>query len=662
MNFRIPNISKLPPEIRIALEHIQKGQLDTSNKIDNKVTVSDTEPESPGTGDVWIDISSGESAVVVRVWDGSKWVAAGSISIEQLQGYLAYSQLNEELANKILQAGRSSAYHFYGDVSLDPNNHQVLNVKPLPTESAIYVKLYDPNSINNEAIYYFGNTTYSFDFTGSNPGVYYIYFDLNQMQILRTTDIAAAYADMCGLIAVVSKAQATNQTLGVVAVTQKPQVYVNSDLITSNAILASHIEAGAITADKIAAGAVTADKMSVAELSAITADLGTVNAGKLYIPIVPGISHSIYVEEFYEDPPSEKWSKYGDVYHLTQGYETGYKIGGSQFSWGQLRFYARTCSPSAPTTITVYFKVFGDVDLDGLGKIYLGVEGDSEMVYERNYTYDSISDTYSITLTTNTPQTALITITAQVGDTLDPDPYFFITRFEATNISYGDVMFMVGEIEGIGSGIYIYDNSLGFVGGSLITIDKDGIHAGALNGVVPVLGNLSVDGNINYSGKIKLPVMYMRPTVDVAKISEGTARSGWRKFADDIEFSNGGFSKLTIQGVNNDDGLIIDAFLMARVGTVSGEDCTLALTIWDETNNIIIAGTQIVGIADNKTGFVKLTELVNSPSATGNYDIGIYPMVWTAGTTQVELHVKDQTGLIGTHYTSLTVVSYNSGG
>lgn len=50
-------------------------------------------------------------------------------------------------------------------------------------------------------------------------------------------------------------------------------------LIASNTITANEIAANAITASEIAANAVTADKINVTELSAITADLGTVTAG-----------------------------------------------------------------------------------------------------------------------------------------------------------------------------------------------------------------------------------------------------------------------------------------------------------------------------------------------------------------------------------------------
>ncbi len=55
----------------------------------------------------------------------------------------------------------------------------------------------------------------------------------------------------------------------------------DADLIVDGSILARNLAASAVTADKIQAGAVTAAKLNVTALSAITADLGTVTAGRI---------------------------------------------------------------------------------------------------------------------------------------------------------------------------------------------------------------------------------------------------------------------------------------------------------------------------------------------------------------------------------------------
>ena len=55
----------------------------------------------------------------------------------------------------------------------------------------------------------------------------------------------------------------------------------DADLIVDGSILARNMAAGSVTADKIQAGAVTAAKLNVTALSAISADLGTVTAGRI---------------------------------------------------------------------------------------------------------------------------------------------------------------------------------------------------------------------------------------------------------------------------------------------------------------------------------------------------------------------------------------------
>lgn len=57
---------------------------------------------------------------------------------------------------------------------------------------------------------------------------------------------------------------------------------VTSGKIAANAVTADKIAADAITANKILAGAVTAAKISVVSLGAISADLGSITAGRIY--------------------------------------------------------------------------------------------------------------------------------------------------------------------------------------------------------------------------------------------------------------------------------------------------------------------------------------------------------------------------------------------
>ena len=58
----------------------------------------------------------------------------------------------------------------------------------------------------------------------------------------------------------------------------------NSVLIEDGAVIAAKVAANAITADKISAGAVTAAKISVTNLSAISADMGSITAGTIVLP------------------------------------------------------------------------------------------------------------------------------------------------------------------------------------------------------------------------------------------------------------------------------------------------------------------------------------------------------------------------------------------
>jgi hypothetical protein len=56
---------------------------------------------------------------------------------------------------------------------------------------------------------------------------------------------------------------------------------VTADKIASNAVTSAKIMAGAITAGKIAADAVTANEINVSDLSAISADIGTITSGTI---------------------------------------------------------------------------------------------------------------------------------------------------------------------------------------------------------------------------------------------------------------------------------------------------------------------------------------------------------------------------------------------
>lgn len=56
---------------------------------------------------------------------------------------------------------------------------------------------------------------------------------------------------------------------------------ISADNIRAESIETKNLKAGAITTDKIAAGAVVAGKIDVNQLSAISADMGTINAGSI---------------------------------------------------------------------------------------------------------------------------------------------------------------------------------------------------------------------------------------------------------------------------------------------------------------------------------------------------------------------------------------------
>jgi hypothetical protein len=66
---------------------------------------------------------------------------------------------------------------------------------------------------------------------------------------------------------------------GTITATQIAADTITANQIAANAITATELNANAVTADKINAGAVTAGKISVTELSAISANMGTVTAG-----------------------------------------------------------------------------------------------------------------------------------------------------------------------------------------------------------------------------------------------------------------------------------------------------------------------------------------------------------------------------------------------
>jgi hypothetical protein len=58
---------------------------------------------------------------------------------------------------------------------------------------------------------------------------------------------------------------------------------ISADKLAANSVIAGKIAAGAVSATTIAAGAVSADKISVTNLSAISANLGTITGGSLNI-------------------------------------------------------------------------------------------------------------------------------------------------------------------------------------------------------------------------------------------------------------------------------------------------------------------------------------------------------------------------------------------
>lgn len=87
-------------------------------------------------------------------------------------------------------------------------------------------------------------------------------------------------------INVVQDVGSLTEAFNELAILQKQLRYVingNVDFenVRARSIKAENIEVGTLTADEIAANTITADKMSVTELSAITANMGTITAGLL---------------------------------------------------------------------------------------------------------------------------------------------------------------------------------------------------------------------------------------------------------------------------------------------------------------------------------------------------------------------------------------------
>jgi hypothetical protein len=62
------------------------------------------------------------------------------------------------------------------------------------------------------------------------------------------------------------------------------QKYITGDLIVAATIVAANIAANTITATQIAANTITADRLNVTQLSAISADMGTLTAGTIRLP------------------------------------------------------------------------------------------------------------------------------------------------------------------------------------------------------------------------------------------------------------------------------------------------------------------------------------------------------------------------------------------
>jgi hypothetical protein len=62
------------------------------------------------------------------------------------------------------------------------------------------------------------------------------------------------------------------------------QKYITGDLIVAATIVAANIASNTITATQIAANTITADRLNVTQLSAISADMGTLTAGTIRLP------------------------------------------------------------------------------------------------------------------------------------------------------------------------------------------------------------------------------------------------------------------------------------------------------------------------------------------------------------------------------------------
>jgi hypothetical protein len=121
--------------------------------------------------------------------------------------------------------------------------------------------------------------------TGAMSDVTYIYFDKDTSETVLQTTTTASTAVGSGKVLIVTGKNVSDVNKKAIFQEFGGQgsqgLFITAENIAANTITANEIAANTITATEIAAGTITADLLSVTELSAITADMGSLTAGDI---------------------------------------------------------------------------------------------------------------------------------------------------------------------------------------------------------------------------------------------------------------------------------------------------------------------------------------------------------------------------------------------
>lgn len=412
---------------------------------------------------------------------------------------------------------------------------------------------------------------------------------------------------------------------------------VTSDKIAAGSITSDKIAANSITSDKIAAGSINAGHISVTELSAISSSLGTITAGQLDLQAQSLSQSGTYTEEFNQHPPNPLWFIHPSLYHGSIGSDYGYFLnGGGWLGYNSGALEITLKFTQANSTVTFYFSK--SVISSPNSFIDLLVWNDSTSVNSRIYANQTAS---SISVTVPTAGVYRVSLSMRIADSSDEPQagYWFVSSFVATNCSIGDIRTKI-----IGSGISFYD-SLSNV--ELLRITPSGIQGNTNFKTVPINGNLYVSGDAVIGGLTKVKVYTLTPNKTVNYIWESTARTGWRTFAADTNFTNAGFSYLSLGSLPR--GTLVDFRLNFRGGTESGIDYTVAVGVYQGSSTRLF-GITAAASPSNSSTVVSGTYILDADYS----DVRIYPLGYTSSSTKLRIWSAD-TGLPGAIYTQLTV-------